>query len=63
MPTSKTKLTFTQWLAQVNVLCITKTGLRIEDLEDYLWADAYEKNKTPKQAFKSFYNIAIKPYM
>ena len=58
-----TKLNFEQWLTEVDNICITQTGLSIYDLEDLLWADAYENNRTPKQAFKSFYNKVVKPYM
>ena len=63
MTKPKTKLTFAQWLKQVDMLCRAKTGLSIDDLEDYRWADAYENNKTPKQAFTSFYTVAVKPYV
>lgn len=57
------KLTFKQWLIEVDKLCLADTGLSIHDLADFLWTDAYENNRSPKQAYKSFYNKEIKPYM
>lgn len=63
MKVAKIKLTFEQWLAQVDAICIQNVGLGIEDFDDFLWADTYEKNRTPEQAYKTFYNKVIKPLM
>ena len=63
MKITKVKLTFQQWLAEVDAICIQNVGLSIHDLEDFLWADTYEKNRTPAQAYKTFYNKVIKPSM
>jgi hypothetical protein len=63
MASVKTKLSFEQWLAEVDEICIAEVGLSIHDLDDFLWFDTYEKNRTPKQAYKTFYNKVIKSFM
>lgn len=38
------------WLGLANYRCMRTIGFRIFDLEDYLWADAFENGDSPREA-------------
>lgn len=44
------KVSFTEWMRQVDQTVLTKVGLSIYDLSDMPFVDMYERGVTPKSA-------------
>ncbi len=44
------KMTFAQWMAQVNVIIQRRTGYTADDLPDYCYLDAWRFGDTPEEA-------------
>ena len=47
-------MTFTQWLSAVDTELYRRVGLSHDDLEDWLWHDAFEEGCSPKDAVEDF---------
>lgn len=52
------KLTFEEWMAEVNRLMVGKCGMGSEDLPDWNYRDAYNDGLTPNQAANQAINAA-----
>lgn len=44
------KLTWDEWIAEVNELLWLKLGMSYLDLDDFLWRDYYDINVPPEDA-------------
>ena len=53
------KLTFEQWLTNVNRHLINMVGLEIDDLPDYCYRDAYEYNESPASVARKVIKEAL----
>jgi len=46
---------FEKWMAKVDEILVRKCGLDSRDLEDWMYADAFEDGQTPAQAARDAY--------
>lgn len=44
-------MTFEDWFARVNAICLSRTGLECDDFPDTCYWDMWDDGETPQEAF------------